>query len=224
MQRKRASVLPLFVFSHGFLRPHSEHEERFSFCSDCRVATRNENKPDSPTVKQNKGTKGKVTNEERTKNTKAVIASRNGNRHTRASVSSLAFSTIQYRFAGSVGESGVKNGNGIVDRTRSLLIFLHNTKNGKLHSGQDRPDVYCKWKDSSQKDRMRKLFLAVAGSVNGEVFESFTQQLGEEQKFKFDVEMVEDGSRYNVTCQGATRQENPTYEVVLTMLELRKDE
>ena len=101
-------------------------------------------------------------------------------------------------------------------------ILVRTDQNKNVYSGSI--DVYCKWKDSSQKDRMRKLFLAVAGSVNGEVFESFTQQLGEEQKFKFDVEMVEDGSRYNVTCQGATRQENPTYEVVLTMLELRKDE
>ena len=104
-------------------------------------------------------------------------------------------------------------------------ILVKADANKNTYSGSI--DVYCKWKDGSQKDRMKNLFVAIADGgrgVNGAVLEEFVRQLGEEQKFKFDVEMVVDGSRYNVTCQGATRQENPAYEVVLTMLELRKNE
>ncbi len=58
MQRERASVLPLIVFpSRQFLQPQERHDERFSISSN-RVrppsggATRNEDWPGSPTVKQ----------------------------------------------------------------------------------------------------------------------------------------------------------------------------
>lgn len=85
-------------------------------------------------------------------------------------------------------------------------------------------DVYCRWKDASQKERMLGMFVEAAGGMNGAVFEGFKQQLGETQKFKFDVEMIADGERYNVTCQGSTKQEKPASGIILTMLELREDE
>jgi hypothetical protein len=64
----------------------------------------------------------------------------------------------------------------------------------------------------------------LAGGVNGAVVAEFIRLLGETQKFKFDVEVVTDGSRSQVMCQGAAKQENPALAGVLTMLELRKDE
>ena len=68
------------------------------------------------------------------------------------------------------------------------------------------------------------MFVEAVGGMNGAVFEGFKQQLGEPLKFKFDVEMVADGARYNVTCQGAAKQEKPAYGIILTLLELREDE
>lgn len=54
--------------------------------------------------------------------------------------------------------------------------------------------------------------------------EGLESQLGEKPKFKFNIEMVADGSRYHVVCQGDAKQENSAYEIILTMLELRRDE
>ena len=85
-------------------------------------------------------------------------------------------------------------------------------------------DVYCRWKNAAQKERMVGMFVEAVGGMNGAVFEGFKQQLGEPLKFKFDVEMVADEARYNVTCQGAAKQEKPAYGIILTLLELREDE
>ena len=98
-------------------------------------------------------------------------------------------------------------------------ILINKEKN--TYSGS--VDVYCRWRDDSQKERMRQLLISIT-HYNGEGIEIFTRQLGETQKFKFDVEVVTDGSRYTVTCQGTAKQENHAYESVLTMLELRTDE
>ena len=61
MQRKRISVYLSLYSDLGILQPPMKYEERFSYalesCRDCRAsgATRNENWPDSPTVKRKEG-------------------------------------------------------------------------------------------------------------------------------------------------------------------------
>ena len=62
LQRKRASVYLSSYFHNGLVGPPERYEERFSFRSGCRAATRSEDKPDPCEVKQNKGTrKNKMT-------------------------------------------------------------------------------------------------------------------------------------------------------------------
>ena len=56
------------------------------------------------------------------------------------------------------------------------------------------------------------------------ILKGFESRIGEKPKFKFNIEMVADGSRYHVVCQGDAKQENSAYEMILTMLELRNDE
>ena len=87
--------------------------------------------------------------------------------------------------------------------------------------------MYCRWKDNTQKERMRQLFISTINGgrgVNGAVVAEFVRLLDATLKFKFDVEVVTDGSRSQVMCQGAPKQGNLAYAGVLTMLGLRADE
>ena len=109
-----------------------------------------------------------------------------------------------------------------IEKTTDCLLVNtgKNTYSGSV-------DVYCRWKDNTQTERMRQLFISTINGgrgVNGAVVAEFIRLLGETQKFKFDVEVMTDGSRSQVMCQGAAKQENPALAGVLTMLELRKDE
>ena len=109
-----------------------------------------------------------------------------------------------------------------IEKTTDCLLVNtgKNTYSGSI-------DVYCRWKDDTQKERMRHLFISTVNGgrgVNGAVVSGFVRLLDEPLKFKFDVEVVADGSRGQVRCLGATKQENPACAGVLTMLELRKDE
>ena len=109
-----------------------------------------------------------------------------------------------------------------IEKTADCLLVNTDKSN---YSGS--VDVYCRWKDDAQRERMLQLFISTVNGgrgVNGAVVANFVRQLGETQKFKFDVEVVTDGSRSQVKCQGAAKQENPALAGVLTMLELRKDE
>ena len=111
--------------------------------------------------------------------------------------------------------------------------FLVNTDKNS-YSGS--VDVYCRWKDDTKKEQMKKkmldLFLSMECRENGScnvgllkgVESQLETQLGEMPRFKFSIKMVTDGSRCHVECQGDGKQENPTYEFILTMLELRTDE
>ena len=68
MQRKRISVYLSLYSDLGILQPPMKYEERFftpsNRVSDCRAsgATRNEDWPDSPTVKRNEGMEKKECN------------------------------------------------------------------------------------------------------------------------------------------------------------------
>ena len=109
-----------------------------------------------------------------------------------------------------------------IEKTADCLL-VNTGKNN--YSGS--VDVYCRWKDDTQKERMRQLFISTVNGgrgVNGAVVAEFVRLLGDTQKFKFDVEVVTDGSRSQVMCQGATKQENLAYAGILTMLGLRADE
>jgi len=102
-------------------------------------------------------------------------------------------------------------------------ILINTEKNA--YSGS--VDVYCRWRDDSQKERMQQILLSFSPSSNAGGIEIFTRQLGETQKFKFDVRVMTDGARYSVTCRGAVKQETQAHELVLGMVltsELRLDE
>ncbi len=113
----------------------------------------------------------------------------------------------------------------VIEKAADCLLINtgKNTYSGSI-------DVYCRWKDDEQKQRMKQLFLSMATAANGGrgipvgILKGFESQLGERPKFKFNIEMVADGSRYHVVCQGDAKQENSAYEMILTMLELRNDE
>ena len=113
----------------------------------------------------------------------------------------------------------------VIEKTADCLLINteKNTYSGSIV-------VYCRWKDDEQKQRMRDLFLAMATranggrGINGSILKNFESQLSEKPKFKFSIKMVTDGSRCHVECQGDGKQENPAYEFILTILELRTDE
>lgn len=117
----------------------------------------------------------------------------------------------------------------VIEKTADCLL-VNTGKNA--YSGSI--DVYCRWKDDEQKQRMKQLlkqlFLSMATAANGGrgiavgILKGFESRIGEKPKFKFNIEMVADGSRYHVVCQGDAKQENSAYEMILTMLELRNDE
>ena len=112
-----------------------------------------------------------------------------------------------------------------IEKTSDCLLVNtgKNTYSGSV-------DVYCRWKDDAQKQKIKDLFVWMVDKANGGhgitvgTVKGFVSQLGEMPKFKFSVGMVADGTRYNVECQGAEKQENHAYEIVLTMLGLRADE
>ena len=88
-------------------------------------------------------------------------------------------------------------------------------------------DAVCKWKDASLKERMRSLFVEAAGADGGvrvSVVEEFERQLVDPMTFKFDVDMVYDGSRCSVSCTVADKQPTPASKVVLALLGLGEDE
>ena len=88
-------------------------------------------------------------------------------------------------------------------------------------------DAVCKWKDASLKERMRSLFVEAAGANGGvrvSVVEEFERQLVDPMTFKFDVDMVHDGSRCSVSCRAAAKQPSPANEVVLALLGLGGDD
>ncbi len=94
-----------------------------------------------------------------------------------------------------------------------------NTYSGSLHA-------LCAWKDPSLKGKMRSLFIEAAGSDGGvslAVVEEFERQLTDPMKFKFDVEMVSDGSRCSVSCTVADKQPTPAGKMVLALLGLGED-
>ncbi len=87
-------------------------------------------------------------------------------------------------------------------------------------------DALCHWKDAARKGKMKSLFIEAAGSDGGvrlSVVEEFERQLTDPMKFKFDVEMVSDGSRSSVSCTVADRQPTPAGKVVLALLGLGED-
>lgn len=88
-------------------------------------------------------------------------------------------------------------------------------------------DAICHWKDPAMKGEMRSFFIEAAGSDGGvqtSVVEEFERQLTDPMKFKFDVEMVSDGSRYFVSCTVADKQPSPAGQVVLALLGLGEDD
>jgi hypothetical protein len=100
-----------------------------------------------------------------------------------------------------------------------LVNTDENTYSGSLHA-------LCTWKDPSLKGKMRSLFIEAAGSDGGvkvAVVEEFVRQLVDPMKFKFDVEMVYDGSRCSVSCTVADKQPTPAGKVVLALLGLGED-
>ena len=88
-------------------------------------------------------------------------------------------------------------------------------------------DAICHWKAPAMKGKMRSFFIEAAGSDGGvrpSVVEEFERQLTDPMKFKFDVEMVSDGSRYSVSCTVADKQPSPAGKVVLALLGLGGDD
>ena len=88
-------------------------------------------------------------------------------------------------------------------------------------------DALCQWKDAALKGKMRSLFIEAAGSDGGvrlSVVEEFERQLTDPMKFKFDVEMVSDGSRCSVSCTVADKQPTSASKVVLALLGLGEDD